>query len=81
MKTVSLTFANQNFSKVVGEVEHGEAFIITRRDRPIATLTPQIIDKTKNAQWQKSRSRLSEIMKEGASMGGLKVNREELYDR
>ena len=40
MRIVSLMKANQEFSKLVKEVERGEGFLITRRGRPIAKLVP-----------------------------------------
>ena len=40
MRTVFLTTANHEFSKLVREVERGEGFLITRRGRPVAKLEP-----------------------------------------
>ena len=38
MRTVSSMTANQEFSRLVKEVAHGEGFLITRRGRPVAKL-------------------------------------------
>lgn len=46
MQTISLMTANQNFSKLIEDVERGECFVITRRGIPIAQLTPHNLDKT-----------------------------------
>lgn len=40
MHTITLREANQNFSKYIAAVEHGEEFIVTKRGREVARLTP-----------------------------------------
>ena len=45
MRTVSLMTANQEFSKLIKEVEQGQDFLITRRGRPVAKLVPHTGDK------------------------------------
>ena len=40
MKTVGLFEAKNNLSKIVADVEHGEAVLITRNGRPVAQLVP-----------------------------------------
>lgn len=81
MRTVSLMTANQEFSRLIKEVEHGEAFLITRRGRPIARLVPHRTDKTADPDWTAAWGRMMARLEEGASLGGLRVEREELYDR
>ncbi len=81
MRTVSLMTANQEFSRLIKEVEHGAAFQITRRGRPIARLVPHKADKTADPRWAAAYRRMMAHLEEGASLGGLKVEREELYDR
>lgn len=81
MRTVSLMTANQDFSKLIKEVEHGEGFLITRRGRAIAKLIPHVADKTDDPRWAAAYQRMMERLEEGASLGGLKVEREDLYDR
>ncbi|MCY3669976.1 MAG: type II toxin-antitoxin system prevent-host-death family antitoxin [Alphaproteobacteria bacterium] len=81
MRTVPLMTANQEFSKLVREVEQGESVVITRRGRPIARLVPHSADKTADPDWTAAYRRMMARMKEGASLGGLKIVREELYDR
>lgn len=39
-RTVSASEANQNFSRLLGEVETGEVITIERRGKPIAKLVP-----------------------------------------
>lgn len=81
MRTVSLMTANQKFSKLIREVEHGEGVLITRRGRPIARLVPHRADKLADPEWAAAYERMMAQLEEGASLGGLKVRREEIYDR
>ena len=81
MRTVSLMIANQEFSKLIKEVEHGECVLITRRGRPIAKLLPHATDKTADPEWAAAYRRMMTRLKEGASLGGLRIEREDLYDR
>ena len=73
--------ANQEFSRLVKEVEHGEGFLITRRGRPIAKLVPHTADKTADPEWAAAYRRMVTRLDEGASLGGLRVEREELHAR
>ena len=81
METISLTTAKRNFSKLIRDVENGENFVITRYGRPVAQLTQYKLDKTTNPDWLAAYERMNAILDEGASLGGLRVTRDELYDR
>lgn len=81
MRTVSLMIANQEFSRLIKEVEHGEAVVITRRGRPIAKLVPHTADKTADPEWAAAYRRMMERLGEGAPLGGLRVERDALHDR
>ena len=81
MHTVSLKTANQQFAKLIKEVERGEVFLITRRGRPVARLVPHTADKTTDSGWVAAYRRMMERLDKGASLGGLKVKREDVYDR
>lgn len=81
MRVVTLTKANQEFSKIIQAVEQGEEFVITRRGRPIAKLIPHVADKTADKIWIAAYTRMMSRLEEGASLEGLKVIRDELYDR
>ncbi len=81
MRTVSLMTANQEFSRLIKEVEHGEAVLITRRGRPIAKLAPHGTDKAADPRWAAAYRQMMLRMEEGVSLGGLKVGRADLYDR
>ena len=81
MRTVSLKTADQQFAKLIKEVERGESFMITRRGHPVARLVPHTADKTADPDWTAAYRRMMERLDEGASLGGLKVKREDIYDR
>jgi prevent-host-death family protein len=81
MRTVSLMTANQEFSKLIKEVERGGGILITRRGRPIAKLVPHGTEKTADPEWAAAYRRMMTRLEEGASLGGLKIDRGELYDR
>jgi antitoxin (DNA-binding transcriptional repressor) of toxin-antitoxin stability system len=80
MRTVSLMMANQEFSKLIKEVEHGETFLIARRGRVIAKLTPHTSDKADDPAWAAAYARMMARLG-SVSLGGLRVRRDELYDR
>lgn len=81
MRTVSLMTANQEFSRLIRDVERGEDIVITRRGRPIAKLVPHSADKTADPDWAAAYRRMMERLEEGASLCGLRVERDTLYDR
>jgi prevent-host-death family protein len=81
MRTVSLMTANQEFSKLVKEVEQGEGFLITRRGRVVAKLVPHTVEKSADPEWAAAHRRMMARLEEGASLGGLRIVREDLYDR
>ncbi|MDD9994115.1 MAG: type II toxin-antitoxin system prevent-host-death family antitoxin [Rhodospirillales bacterium] len=58
MRTVSLMTANQEFSKLVREVERGEGFLITRRDGPVAKLVPHSAGKADGPEWAPAHLRM-----------------------
>ena len=81
MRSVPLMTANQAFSKLIKEVEQGEDFVITRRGRPIAKLVAHRADKTADPKWAAAYRRMMARLEDGASLGGLRVTRDDLYDR
>ena len=78
MRTVSLMTANQEFSRLIREVEHGQGILIPRRGRPIAKLVPHRADKTEDPEWVAACERMMAQLDEGASLGGLRITRDEL---
>lgn len=82
MRTVSLKEANQQFSKLIQDVERGETVVITRRGKPVARLSPQPENKMDDPEWRAAYERMVAAMEEGIDLGGLQIkDRDELYDR
>ena len=81
MRRVSLREANQNFSSCVAEVEAGESLILVRRGKPVARIVPFAAKETRDLKHEAAVKKLAAFLKEGHDLKGVKVNREELYDR
>lgn len=80
MKTVSAREANQHFSRLLKAAAEGEDVVITRRGKPVAKLVPIETAKADAARARAHR-RLMKLLRKGVDLGGLRINREELYDR
>ena len=82
MKTVKVTEANQQFSKLISEVEHdGISIRILRRDRPIAILMPEGEGKKSSEQRQAAIAEMNRLMKKGLKLGQECFDRDDLHDR
>jgi antitoxin (DNA-binding transcriptional repressor) of toxin-antitoxin stability system len=64
MRTVTAREANQNFSRLLAEVEGGETVVITRHGRPVAEFRPKPRDKREDPEWQAAQVRLGEALDE-----------------
>jgi len=71
--------ANQEFSRLIREVEQGHGIVITRRGRPVAKIVPHMAEKTEDPEWLAAYDRMMTQLKEGAPLGGLKIERDKLY--
>ncbi len=80
MKTVSAREANQHFSRLLRAAADGEEVVITRRGKPVAKLVSFETAKAKAAR-ARAHERLMKLLRKGVDLGGLRINREELYDR
>jgi prevent-host-death family protein len=58
---MSVREANQNFSRLIAEVEKGETVIITKNGRPVAKVRPQPADIRDDPEW---RAAYEELMTE-----------------
>jgi prevent-host-death family protein len=81
MRRVSLREANQNFASCVAEVEAGESLILVRRGKPVARIVPFDEEEPRDPRHEAAVKKLAAFLKAGVDLGGIKVNREELYDR
>jgi prevent-host-death family protein len=81
MRTVSIRDANQNFSRLIREVEAGETVVITRQGKPVAELIPRqpnrLDDPQFRARFEQLRQRLREWPRDGYRLG--KVTDEDKY--
>ena len=69
MKTLTAREANQNFSKVLAEVEQGETVLITKNGKTVAELRPAVVDKTKDPVWLAKFEHMKKLMSEWEDTG------------
>ena len=82
MKTVTLWEAKKNLSKLVREIERkGEGYVITRHGRSVARLVPHDVEISADPNWEAARERMKRLHAKGLELGGLKIDRDALYDR
>jgi prevent-host-death family protein len=80
MRTVSAREANQQFSRLLGEVAAGEEVVITRRGAPVATLSPYR-GRPLTPERKAAIERMLALMEKGFPMGGIRATRDEMHER
>jgi prevent-host-death family protein len=81
-RSVSAREANQQFSRILRDVEAGAEILVTRRGQPVARIVPvqpsreRQLTPEPEAALERTRRRLEK----GWDLGGGKFNRDELYD-
>jgi prevent-host-death family protein len=81
-RAVSAREANQQFARILREVEAGAEILVTRRGQPVARIVPahppgeRQLTPEQEAALERTRQRLQK----GWDLGGGKFNRDELYD-
>ena len=80
MKTVTAREANQQFSRLLGEVAEGEEVVITRRGQPVATLAPYR-GRPMTPERKAAIERLMAVLEKGFPMGGIRATRDEMHER
>jgi prevent-host-death family protein len=81
-RSVSAREANQQFSRILRDVEAGAEVLVTRRGQPVARIVPvqpsreRQLTPEQEAALERTRRRLEK----GWDLGGGKFNRDELYD-
>ena len=63
MRSITVRDANQNFSKLLAEVEQGETVLITKNGRTVAELRPRADDPHQDAEWRAAHERMLELMR------------------
>ena len=58
----SVREANQNFSRLVADVEGGETVLITKNGRPVAEVRPVPEDRTSDPAWHAAYERLCAVL-------------------
>jgi len=82
MKSIKVSEANQQFSKLIQQMEtDGIPIRILRRNKPVAILIPDTGNVKSNQQRQAALDEMCSLHKRGLDLGGLRVNRDDLYDR
>jgi prevent-host-death family protein len=79
MRTIGAREANQQFSRLLREVEQGVEITITRNGEPVAKLSPlnaQRDAKKRAAAWR----RMSKLMDKGLNLGGRGWTRDEMHE-
>lgn len=80
MRRVSLREANQKFSSCIAEVEAGDSLVLVRRGKPIARIVPYKREE-RDLEHEAAVKDLAAFLKKGIDLGGVRVDRDELYDR
>lgn len=63
MRSTTVRDANQNFSKLLAEVEQGETVLITKNGRTVAEIRPRADDPRHDAEWRAAYERMLELMR------------------
>eukprot|EP01041_Mallomonas_annulata_P035215 gene35215-58128_t len=69
MKTMNARVANQNFSRLLSEVERGETVLITKNGKTVAELRPRADDPREDPVWRANHERMLELMNAWADTG------------
>ena len=63
MKTITARDANQNFSKVLAEVERGETVLISKNGKTVAEMRPRADDPRQDPVWRANYERMLDLMR------------------
>lgn len=63
MRTITAREANQNFSKVLAEVERGETVLIRKNGKTVAEMRPRGDDPRQDPVWRANYKRMLELMR------------------
>jgi prevent-host-death family protein len=82
MKTVNAREANQAFSALLSQVEHGDEIVITKHGRPVAVLGPYRRT-LMTPERRKAIRHAMKVMAQGLPWGSAlrSFNRDEMHDR
>jgi prevent-host-death family protein len=69
MREMTVRQANQNFSQVISAAERGETIVITKNGMPVAKITPQTADRTKDPEWRSAFAALKKSLQSKPAKG------------
>ncbi len=69
MRSTTVRDANQNFSKLIAEVERGETVLITKNGRTVAELRPRADDPRQDPEWRSAYERMVKLMADTPATG------------
>jgi prevent-host-death family protein len=70
MRVRSIREANQNFSKLIAEVERGETIVITRNGRQVAEVRPVAVNRMEDPVWRAAYERMVALLDDKTGTGG-----------
>lgn len=81
-KIITAREANQNFAKVLRDVETGKRFTVTRKGKPVARIiaSPKAGGRVLNPEQERALDRFTGHMRKGWPLGIKKVDRDEIYE-
>jgi prevent-host-death family protein len=81
-RSVSAREANQQFSRILRDVEAGAEILVTRRGQPVALIVParRPGERHLTAEQEAALERTRRRLEKGWDLGGGKFNRDEIYD-
>lgn len=80
MRLISVREANQNFSKLIAEVEKGETVLITKNGRPVAQVRPQPANPMEDPEWRAAYEALLASLR-AAPRTGYRLGRVSVEDK
>ena len=82
MREISVREANQNFSQVIAAAERGETIVVTKNGRPVAKISPQSKDRSRDPEWQASLASLEQSLrsKRGSGRRVGTIAEDDIYD-
>lgn len=78
-RLISLREANQHLSACINQVLAGEELMITKRGQPVVRLVPVLLKRVLSTDQKAARERTRKRLKVGYALGGIKVDRDEIY--
>lgn len=80
MLTRSVREANQNFSKLIAEVERGQTVLVTKNGRPVAEVRPVPEDRMADPVWRAKYEKMVKMLREKPDRG-LRLGRITMEDK